>query len=211
MSPARRPATATGTLRSADLARYLLERERLVTEVRWHPVSLLRPTVVLLALLTLLGYVAGGLPEDSSLEPMLPWIIAVLVVWYGWVYLSWRRERLVVTDRRLLLISGLVSRRVAVMPLRKVTDMTYEQPLVGRLFDAYGWGTFVFESAGQDQAFHRIPYLPHPDALYRQLTEEIFGEHGIFGRKPLPAPTATGTTTATGTPAPGQDRRDDED
>jgi hypothetical protein len=188
-------------LRSADLTRYLLERERLVTEVRWHPVSLLRPTVVLLVALSLIGYVAGGLPEDSSLEPMLPWFVAALVCWYGWVYLSWRRERLVVTDRRLLLISGLISRRVAVMPLRKVTDMTYEQPLVGRLFDAYGWGTFVFESAGQDQAFHRIPFLPHPDVLYRQLTEEIFGDNGIFGRKPLPAPGAK--------PAP--DRRDDED
>lgn len=197
--------TAPGRARSADLARYLLERERLVAEVRWHPVSLLGATLWLLGLLTLLGWVGGGLPEQSIIGPWLPFAGLALAGWYGSQVLSWQRRRLVVTDRRLLLISGLVSRRVAVMPLRKVTDLTYEQPLIGRLFDTYGWGTFVIESAGQDQAFHRIPYMPSPDELYRQLTEEIFGEHGIFGRKPVPPP-------GPGTPArPALDRRDDED
>ncbi len=89
------------------------------------------------------------------------------------------------------------------MPLRKVTDMTYQRPLVGRLFAGHGWGTFVFESAGQDQAFHTVRFLPEPDRLYRQLTEEIFGEHGIYGRR--------GRPTAGARPAPAGDRRDDEE
>ena len=196
---------ADSSARTGELARYLLLHERLVREVRWHPVALLRPSLWLLGLLSLTGYVAGGLPEDSVLGPLLPWFVAALVCWYGWAYLSWRRERLVVTDRRLLLLSGLLSPRVAVMPLRKVTDMTYERPFFGRLWDQYGWGTFVFESAGQDQAFHRIEHLPRPDALYHDLTEEIFGENGIYGRKPLPPP--AGGPAGGGAP----DRRDDED
>lgn len=176
----------TAPARSRELSRYLLERERLVADVRWHPIALLRPTLVLLALLTLFGWVTAGLPDHSALAPALPFLLLALVGWYAFRVVSWRHERLVVTDRRLLLISGLVSRRLGVMPLRKVTDMTYETPLAGRMFDDYGWGTFVFESAGQDQAFHRIPYLPHPDELYRLLTEEIFGEGGIYGRAPSP-------------------------
>lgn len=87
------------------------------------------------------------------------------------------------------------------MPLRKVTDMTYQRPLVGRLFAGHGWGTFVFESAGQDQAFHTLSFLPEPDLLYRQLTEEIFGEHGIYGRRGrprrAPAPHRPGTAATT--------------
>ncbi len=193
--------------RHVELDRYLLERERLVAEVTWHPVHLLQPTAVLLGLLVLLGWVAGGLPDRSILGRYLPFFFLALTGWYLWRFLSWRYERLVVTDRRLLLLSGLVSRRVAVMPLRKVTDMTYEQPLVGRLFDTYGWGTFVFESAGQDQAFHRIRFVPHPDELYRRLTEEIFGEYGIFGRKPRPAADPAPDPR----PQPDFDRRDDED
>lgn len=185
-----------------DLVRYLLEHERLVADVRWHPVAMLKPTLWLLGLLVLFGWVAAGLPDHSVLGPVLPFGLLALAGWYAWRLLSWRHERLVVTDRRLLLISGLVARRLDVMPLRKVTDMTYEQPIASRLFDDYGWGTFVFESAGQDQAFHRIRFLPHPDELYRKLTEEIFGEHGIYGRKPLPADPRG---------AAPLDRRDDEE
>jgi hypothetical protein len=165
-----------------DLARYLLDGERLVADVHWHPVRLLKPTAQLLGLLLLIGWVAGGLPAHSILGQWLLPALLVLLVWYGWHLLEWRHDRLVVTDRRLLLLTGTLSRRVGVMPLKKVTDLTYEQPLVARLFDPYGWGTFVFESAGQDQAFHRIPYLPQPDRLYLQLSEEIFGENGILGR-----------------------------
>lgn len=157
----------------------------------WHPVWLLRPTLWALGLLGLLTWVGTRLPERSVLGPALPWLVAALVCWWGWSYLSWRRERLVVTDRRLLLLNGLISRRIAVMPLRKVTDLTYEQPLVGRIFDAYGWGTFLFESAGQDQAFHRIAYVPHPDDLYHRLSEEIFGERGIYARKKSPGTSTT--------------------
>ena len=176
----------TAPARPRELARYLLERERVVADVRWHPVALLRPTLWLLGLLTLFGWVTAGLPEHSVLGPVMPLALLLLVAWYGLVVLAWRRERLVVTDRRLLLLTGLVSRRVAIMPLRKVTDLTYETPLASRVFDDYGWGTFVFESAGQDQAFHRIRFVPHPDEFYRQLSEEIFGENGIYGRKAPP-------------------------
>ena len=202
----RPPPPSAAPARSPDLARYLLDRERLVAEVRWHPVALLRPTLWLVGLLSLTGYVAGGLPDVSVLAPRLPYLLLALLAWYAWQVMSWRRERLVVTDRRLLLVTGLLSRRVAVMPLRKVTDLTFEQPLAGRLAGAHGWGTFVFESAGQDQAFHRIRFVPHADELYHRLTEEIFGEGGIFGRKAAPAPPPAG-----GAPRPALDRRDDED
>ena len=183
---------------SPGLRRYLGDQEVVVAEVRWHPVKLLRATLALLVWVALIGWVASGLRPGAVLESALAPALLGGVAWYGWRVLEWRTERLLVTDRRLLMITGLLSRRVAVMPLRKVTDMTFEQPLVGRLFDRAGWGTFVFESAGQDQAFHRVKFLPRPDELYRKLTDQIFGEHGIYGRKPAPR-----TSTF--------DRRDDEE
>jgi hypothetical protein len=93
------------------------------------------------------------------------------------------------------------------MPLRKVTDLTFETPLIGRLFARYGWGTFIFESAGQDQALHRVPFVPRPAELYHKLSDEIFGEFGISGRKPRPdlANVSPATDLA------GSLRRDDED
>jgi membrane protein YdbS with pleckstrin-like domain len=89
-----------------------------------------------------------------------------------WRLLQWREEWFVVTDRRLLLRSGIITRRVAMMPLIKVTDMSYSRPPVGRLL---GYGQIVIESAGNDQALRRIRHLPHPDALYLDICELLFG------------------------------------
>jgi hypothetical protein len=38
-----------------------------------------------------------------------------------------------------------------------------------------GYGVFIVESAGQDQALSRIAYLPHPDELYQQVSTLLFG------------------------------------
>ena len=167
--------------------RYLLESERLVAEVQWHPVWLLRPALTFAGVLLVIGWVGSGIPAGNVLLDALGLGVVAALLWFGWTYAQWRTERLLITDRRLLLVTGLLARRVDVMPLRKVTDMTFVQPPFGRLLDAWGWGTFVFESAGQDQALHRVPYLPRPAELYRKLTDEIFGEHGIYGRKPAPS------------------------
>ena len=190
----------TGAL-TPNVRRYLIPGERLVAQVHWHPVWLLRSTLVLVGVLAVCAWLAPGLDDGDALGLVLGPAVLVVLLWYAWQFCEWRTELLVVTDRRLLMITGVVTRKLAVMPLRKVTDMTFTQPLFGRVFDKYGWGTFVFESAGQDQAFHTIPYLPEPDQLYQSLSNEIFGENGIYARKP-PAP------------KPGQsvpDRRDDDD
>ena len=166
--------------------RYLLPSERLVAEVHWHPVWLLRPTLVLIGGLLLLGVMAGGVSEGNVFSDVLGLVALGLLGYYGWRVLEWRSERLLVTDRRLLLVTGLLARRVEVMPLVKVTDMTFEQPLPGRLFGAAGWGTFVFDSAGQEGALSRVPYLPHPHELFQELTDQIFGENGLYGRGAAP-------------------------
>jgi hypothetical protein len=59
------------------------------------------------------------------------------------------------------------------MPLTKVTDMRFERSPAGRLF---GFGTFIVESAGQEQALHTIDHLPYPEQLYIEVCGLIFGE-----------------------------------
>ena len=61
------------------------------------------------------------------------------------------------------------------MPLTKVTDLTYERSPLGRLL---GYGTFIMESAGQDQALSRVDYLRSPDRLYQRLSQQMFGPGG---------------------------------
>ena len=85
---------------------------------------------------------------------------------------QWRHDWFVATDKRLLLFYGFITRKVAMMPLMKVTDMSYERSVPGRIL---GYGRFVMESAGQDQAMHRVNWVPEPDHHYRVICAEIFG------------------------------------
>ena len=179
----------------ASSRRYLLPSEKLVAAVHWHPVWLLRPTVILVGSLLLIGVMAGGVSDGNVFNRVLGIAALLAVAQWGWKWLQWRSERLLVTDRRLMLVTGLLARRVEVMPLVKVTDMTFEQPLVGRLFNQVGWGTFVFDSAGQAGRLSKVAYLPHPDDLYQKLMDQIFGLGGTYGRgsrpgtRPAPGPT----------------------
>ena len=59
-----------------------------------------------------------------------------------------------------MLTLGILTRKVAMIPLIKVTDMRYDRPPIGQIL---GYGSFVLESAGQDQAFRVVHFVPHPD------------------------------------------------
>ena len=88
-----------------------------------------------------------------------------------WCLLDWSHNWFVATDKRLLLRYGLISHKVAMMPLLKVTDMSYVRSIPGQFL---GYGKFVLESAGQDQALREIKWVPDPDQTYRDICAEIF-------------------------------------
>ena len=156
-----------------DLERYLLPSERRVLAVRRHWSRLAEPAASALAGLVVLMWADQRLPLGVPLARDLllaGWV--ALVARLVWRALEWRADWFVVTDRRLLLRTGIVTRKVAMMPLIKVTDMSYERPPVGRVL---GYGEIVIESAGHDQALRRIRHLPHPDALYVEICDLLFG------------------------------------
>jgi uncharacterized membrane protein YdbT with pleckstrin-like domain len=156
-----------------DTLRYLIPSEELEVETRRHWASLLpdflRASIALTISVALIVYGnAQALATVGALG-----VIGSLA-WLLWTIWDWYRERFVVTDKRVLLISGLLTKRVAIMPLNRVTDLTYERSPAGRVL---GYGVFVMESAGQQQALSRVDYLPEPDRLYQQVSELLFGRH----------------------------------
>lgn len=96
--------------------------------------------------------------------------IATIVYGLASTYL-WSHEWFVVTDQRVILIKGVFVRKVPQMPAKKVTDMTYERSVAGMIF---GYGTFIFESAGQVQALSKISYVPNPDELHNELATAVY-------------------------------------
>ncbi|WP_298752246.1 PH domain-containing protein [uncultured Serinicoccus sp.] len=151
--------------------RYLLTDERVVVSTRWHWAKLLKPGSAVAVALFLTLWVAASVTEPAATGLALS-VLAVVCAWAGWQVLEWRCEWFIATDRRLLKTYGLITQRVAMMPLVKVTDMSYDRTIAGRLL---GYGRFVMESAGQDQALSHIDYIPQPDAKYQAMCETIFG------------------------------------
>ena len=94
-------------------------------------------------------------------------VVRALWHWYEWAF----RDRLVVTNKRIMLIHGFWDRDVPMMSLAKVTDLIYRRSIPARLL---GYGMFVLESAGQDQALRTINYVPAPELTYRELVSEVF-------------------------------------
>ena len=156
----------------AGLAPILLPGENLVTAVRAHWAKLAEPAVT-----TLLGFVAAVWIDSNvtrttqALGTIFWWLFLVLLVRLLWCILDWHHNWFVATDKRLLLRYGLISHKVAMMPLLKVTDMSYVRSIPGQFL---GYGKFVLESAGQDQALREVKWVPNPDQTYRDICAEIF-------------------------------------
>ena len=156
----------------ADPARYLLPTERAVINIRRHW-AVLAAVTVQSTLLLIVGVLLARLLDSIDFAQMVATYFCIFVVarWL-WVLYEWRVEKLIVTDKRLLLLTGILSRNVAIMPLVKVTDLTFHRSAMGMTL---GYGRFVVESAGQDQALSNIEFVPDPERLYIQISELLFG------------------------------------
>jgi len=92
------------------------------------------------------------------------------------------------TDQRIFRVSGLLTRQVATMPLKALTDIRYEQTVSGRLFN---YGHFHVESAGQDQALGSLHFVAQPGTFYRIVMAEALESPGQ-APEPLPDKPPTG-------------------
>ncbi|ASO18564.1 putative membrane protein YdbT with pleckstrin-like domain [Actinoalloteichus hoggarensis] len=157
-----------------DPDEYLLESERRVIRVRRHWASMLWDIFEATALLVGLMLISSLMPPGSALIQNILWYAGLLVVLrFSYYVIEWWVERIVVTDKRFMLTTGVFETNVAMMPVTKVTDLTFRRTLMGRFF---GYGTLVIESAGQIQALNKVEYCPNPEEINDAISELVFGD-----------------------------------
>jgi len=155
-----------------EVNKYLLLHEHQVITVRQHPAVLMSPVLVALGGLVLTVVLQGSILKAQSGLIAIIWILwGILFLRALWAAATWAVDYFVVTSQRMILTSGLLSRKVAMMPLNKVTDMSFQRSFAGRLL---GYGEFIIESAGQDQALRNIPFIPYPEQLYLEVCNLLF-------------------------------------
>jgi hypothetical protein len=159
--------------RDPNLRRFLLDGERVVVDVRQHWFVIAKPVALTLLALFLVLWVDARVRVDAGVIAQVLWLIWFgMLGWMVYEIAEWRHDRFIATDKRLLMDYGLFTQKIAMMPFIKVTDMSYRRTVAGRLF---GYGQFILESAGQDQALRQVDWVPHPDKTYRIICSEIFG------------------------------------
>jgi uncharacterized membrane protein YdbT with pleckstrin-like domain len=160
----------------ASVNKYLLPHERQVITVHQHPAVLIRPIFEVLLGLALAAWLSDAAAHGNG--------TVILVIWVAWALLlirltikvaDWSVNYFVVTSQRLMLATGLVIRKVNMLPLTKVTDMSFQRTTTGRIL---GYGEFIVESAGQDQALRNVRFLPYPEQLYLEVCGLIFKDPG---------------------------------
>lgn len=165
-----------------DPDEYLLSTERRVIRLRRHWAVVLpylvQTLLVLISAFTISYLVDGPGPYPRFVQNVLWYLTLIALLRLTFYLVEWWVERIVVTDKRAMITSGIFTTKVAMMPVGKITDMTYERSVVGRMF---GYGTLILESAGQIQALNRIEFLPRPEEVFDAISGLVFGDKTATG------------------------------
>jgi hypothetical protein len=156
----------------AEMYRYLAKTEGSALGGQIHEAVMIFPLASLVAGTVAIFTFYTRLPDSADgAKTLLGLAEAALVAWVLWSWLEWNRDLIFVTPYRIIKMHGIVTRKVEMMPIQKVTDMSYIKTPIGMLL---GYGTFVVESAGQDQALRVIRFVPDADKTYQYLQDRLF-------------------------------------
>ena len=148
----------------AHVNRYLSPDERMVINLRQHPGMLVPPLAAamsgLLAAITV-SIISGGTEQPK----LIVWILtALLILRFIWATYSWSVQAIVITNRRFILISGTMNRKVTYTELPDLRKLTFERSFAGRIL---GYGTYKI---GPDDASQLvINYIPYSEQINMEL------------------------------------------
>jgi hypothetical protein len=161
------PATVPG------IARYLMPHEVGVTAVRQHPAVLAGPAITAVAGLTAAAIVTPVISSGHGTLYVAVWIAIGLLLFRAVLKaMSWWSSYFVTTSYRIMMITGIFSKRVALIPFGVVNDFSYDRSPVGRRL---GFGEFLVRYGARDQVLKRIQYIPYPEKLYQEIRQKVFG------------------------------------
>ncbi len=116
--------------------------------------------------------VAGVVVLAEFKDGFLTWLFAGSLAYSGYRWLDHRWTTFVLTTGRIVRRSGILTTQTATMNLRALTDMRLEETVLGQLLN---YGHFFVESAGQDQAFSELRFVPDPEHLYQLIMTVALG------------------------------------
>ncbi len=144
---------------------YLTDGEDLILDLKPHWWVFSLPAFILAGLVIALIIVSGTWYFGQAVG------IATLGVagWVGWVYRQWANTHFVVTSRRVIYRSGVISKSGIEIPLDRISNVLFHQRLFER---ALGAGDLTIESAGESGQ-QKFANVRKPDAVQNEINYAI--------------------------------------
>lgn len=152
----------------------LTEGEHVVLRLHQHWKTVLRPILILAAtvaaLLVFLLFVSAIRDSAPGRIALGVVALAVAVTWVIRPLLRWWTTSYELTNRRLRLRAGIITRTGRDFPLSKISDVSFAQGLLDRLL---GCGRLIVESPGErgQLVLTEIPHVQDVQATLFQLVE----------------------------------------
>ena len=153
----------------------LSEGEHSVLILHPHWKTVLMPFLLLVLVVVVAAVLVAVIPHNKMQtdERLAIGAIAVVaaLIWTGVPFLRWRSTTYELTNRRLRLRKGILSRTGRDFPLIRISDVSFEQGVLDRLL---GCGRLVVESAGEhgQLVLTEIPEVKKVQAMLFQLVED---------------------------------------
>jgi len=151
----------------------LSQGEHIVLQMHQHWKTVLGPVLVLALIIVAVLAVLIFVPHLVAAARLAVGVVALVaaVIWVGIPLLRWRTTSYELTNRRLRLREGILSRAGRDFPLTRISDVSFQQGILDRML---GCGRLVVESPGADSqlVLTEIPHVQQVQATMFQLVED---------------------------------------
>jgi len=158
---------------------HLAAGEQLLINARPHWKQLISSALIFL-IATVVATLAYSWLSDSSLtgtgRTITLWVIILawlaIAVWKGLIpFLRWFTTHFVITDRRIMYRSGIITRHGIDIPMARVNSVQFRHGLIDRAFKT---GTLIIESASDDPL--EFSDIPKVESVHKLLYDELYNE-----------------------------------
>jgi hypothetical protein len=124
-----------------------------------------------LAVLALAGYIG----KTRGVGAVLWYVFFAFCLWAALQIVRYFSRYMVLTQKRLIVVEGIVNKQIKSLPLPKLTDMIYQRTALGH---ALGYGTFDLQAPGAAVNIGLLSYVRDPDNTYLQISHLLWGGNG---------------------------------
>ena len=147
----------------------LSDDETIVLETHPHWKTLVLPVLELLVVLGVVGFLVAVVGDRVAQYVSVGTAFILVVVFFVVPFLRWRTTLFVLTNKRVVVRTGILSRTGRDIPLSRVNDVTFTHNLLERMLRC---GTLVVESAGE-RGQVQLTDVPRVEQVQRTLYELV--------------------------------------